>query len=995
MADRTITIDVTGRVTGLVSAMETGKRAVQDFGSRTQQFIEKNGADMERVGLAAGVMGAGILAGVAVAVKAWADFDSRMAQVRTLSGATSEEMAQLSQSALRMGEAIGLSANDVADAQIELVKAGVSVKDILGGALPGALALAASGQIAVGKATEIATIALTQFKLEGKDVPHVADLLAAGADKALGGVDELGMALKQGGQVAASFGLSIDDTVGTLAAFANAGLLGSDAGTSFKTMLLALASPSKKAADTMAELGINAYNTKGEFVGITGLAGQLQDKMKGLTVEQRNAALSTIFGTDAIRSASVLYKEGAAGIQEWIKNVNDQGFAAQQAAGKMDSLSGDWKKLQATISNTLIELGAGADGFLRPVIQAVTDLVRGFRDLPDWAKSGGLALAAVSGSALLVGGALLAVVPRLAETIGAFKNLSTAAPGVAGALGTVTKAAAAAGVAFVALQLAGNAIPKKEEIGASETTAALIELAKSAGTGASALDNVSTRLDGLGQANTSVWGGIKTTGDAVKWLADEAKLGGSAVSDFFSGLVGSSSAATQLRDNFKGIGESLSGLVSSGQTEAAAQAFSKLSKVFEENGMSANDALKLMPGYEESLRSLANQAGYTNISQDELVQLASGKVPEAMAKAQAATEKAGTAQEIAAKQTDDMKKALDDMGISAQGTITDLANFASALGKAGLLNVSAREATASYHQAIRDFDETLKSVTMSAGGLSGALLANGSDLDLTTEKGLKLNAAFVKVRTEGMSKLEADAKAGVGQPELQQGLNDTYNQLIKAANGMGITGTAAVDLARKVLGVPPGISIDTWMSQAAAQQADILAGKVNSVPRDIMIRAVADIAQAQSALDALARKAQDTKVQIGQTGGSITYGGRDPGYASGGPIEGPGPKGVDSLRIMAAPGEHMLTAQDVDLMGGQDAVTAFRKSLRQGTVQKGVAPVVNVSNPGVQMPSSLVVRIGERDFTAYVQDVSAPVATAAASSAIRSANDYAGRRGSR
>jgi TP901 family phage tail tape measure protein len=221
-------------------------------------------------------------------------------------------------------EGHAFSATEAAGAIENLAKAGVSTKDILGGGLKGALNLAAAGQLAVGDAAEIAATAMTQFGLSGKEVPHIADLLAAAAGKAQGEVSDVAMALKQGGLVASQFGLSIEETTGTLAAFASAGLIGSDAGTSFKTMLLALANPSAKAASTLSDLGIAAYDTKGNFVGIAPLAEQLKDKLSKLTPAQRDAALATIFGSDAIRAANVLYQNGAKGITDWTSKVNDR-----------------------------------------------------------------------------------------------------------------------------------------------------------------------------------------------------------------------------------------------------------------------------------------------------------------------------------------------------------------------------------------------------------------------------------------------------------------------------------------------------------------------------------------------------------------------------------------------------------------------------------------------------------------------------------------------
>jgi len=117
-----------------------------------------------------------------------------------------------------------------------LLKAGVSVKDVLSGGLSGSLDLAAAGGLDLAIAAETAASAMTQFKLSGDQVPRIADALAAGAGKAQGDVSDLAQALGQSGLVASQFGLSLEDTVGGLSAFASAGLMGSDAGTSMKTM---------------------------------------------------------------------------------------------------------------------------------------------------------------------------------------------------------------------------------------------------------------------------------------------------------------------------------------------------------------------------------------------------------------------------------------------------------------------------------------------------------------------------------------------------------------------------------------------------------------------------------------------------------------------------------------------------------------------------------------------------------------------------------------
>jgi TP901 family phage tail tape measure protein len=150
----------------------------------------------------AGVMGLGLAAGFGYAVKAAADFDKQMSAVSAATHANTQDMAALRAAALQAGKDTAYSATEAAQGITELSKAGVSTADVLGGGLKGALSLAAAGQMDVGEAAETAASAMTQFKLSGNQVPHVADLLAAAAGKAQGSVHDMGMALNQAGLVA-------------------------------------------------------------------------------------------------------------------------------------------------------------------------------------------------------------------------------------------------------------------------------------------------------------------------------------------------------------------------------------------------------------------------------------------------------------------------------------------------------------------------------------------------------------------------------------------------------------------------------------------------------------------------------------------------------------------------------------------------------------------------------------------------------------------------
>jgi TP901 family phage tail tape measure protein len=418
VADRTVSVRLQAEVAGYIAQMRAAGRATTNLAGQTTTSARQMGRatdDMashgkkagrswrdtaDEVGLlpprlagvATGVGAVGVAVGAAVAK--FADFDQAMSNVEAATHESAEGMAALREAALEAGADTAYSASEAAGAIENLAKAGVATEDIIGGGLAGALDLAAAGSMDVADAAETAATAMVQFNLEGDDMTHVADLLAAAAGKAQGDVTDMAYALKQSGLVAAQMGLSIEETTGALAAFASAGLIGSDAGTSLRTMLLRLANPAGEAADLMSQLGINAYDAQGQFVGMQDLAGQLQAKLGGLTQAQRDAALATIFGSDAIRAANVLFTQGADGIADWTRKVDDAGYAAETAATRMDNLKGDVEKLMGSIDTLAVEGGSSLNEFLRALVQT-TDAAIGA--LSEWDEAADEAMESATG----------------------------------------------------------------------------------------------------------------------------------------------------------------------------------------------------------------------------------------------------------------------------------------------------------------------------------------------------------------------------------------------------------------------------------------------------------------------------------------------------------------------------------------------------------------------------------------------------------------------
>lgn len=340
------------------AADRTGSRIGKAFGGAAR--VAKYGA----AGISAAVVGIG-----ASAVKTEADFSQQMNLIGAATGAGAAELGKLRDLAKEMGAQTSFSANEAAGAMLELSKAGLTPATIQAGALEGTLTLAAAGGTDLATAATVASNALNTFGLRGKDMASVAAALAGGANASSASVESLAFGLSQVGPGAKNAGLSLQETVGVLSAFDAAGIKGSDAGTSLKTMLTRLVPSTDKARDAMRELGLDFTNADGSFQSIEQVAGQLQKKMGDLSAEQRTQALATIFGSDATRAASVLIDEGSKGVRKYIKATKDQGAAQGLAKARMAGTTGALERLSGAAETSKLVIGEA----LAPVVVRVAD----------------------------------------------------------------------------------------------------------------------------------------------------------------------------------------------------------------------------------------------------------------------------------------------------------------------------------------------------------------------------------------------------------------------------------------------------------------------------------------------------------------------------------------------------------------------------------------------------------------------------------------------
>lgn len=379
----------------------------------------------------------GALTGVGVASTVMANnFNDAMSQAAGALDKPMSEMEDLRQLAIQTGQDTVFSATDAGNAITELAKGGLTEADIKAGALKTTMDLAASSGMDLGEAANVVVQAMGAFGLSANESAEAANALAGAAAASSTDVEPLTQALAQCSAGAKNAGWSIQETTAVLARFADAGIEGSDAGTSLKTMLQRLAAPTDSAATMIEQLGIQTRDSNGDLLGASEIAEELQNKLGGLDSASRDAALSTIFGSDAMRAATVMMDSGTEGIQKYINAANDQEAAQRLANSQMSDGSRAIEELKGSLETAAIQIGDTLAPIVQKVAELITALVNKFSALPEGVQQ-----------VIVVVGILVAALGPLLMVIG---QISLGISAVAGALSKLS------GIGGVATKLVGG-----------------------------------------------------------------------------------------------------------------------------------------------------------------------------------------------------------------------------------------------------------------------------------------------------------------------------------------------------------------------------------------------------------------------------------------------------------------------------------------------------------------------------------------------------------
>lgn len=314
-------------------------------------------------------------AGIADTVQTYADFEAAMSEVKAISGATSEEFAQLTEKANQMGAVTKFTASESAEAFKYMAQAGWDAKEMMDG-IEGLMSLAAASGEDLGTTSDIVTDALTAFGMSAKESGRFADVMAMAANATNTDVAKMGDTFKYVAPVAGALGYSIEDTAVAIGLMANNGIKASQAGTSLRSLLTNLTHPVGQAEDAINDLGISITNADGSVKPLSQTLQELRSKFSALSEAERAQYAAMLAGQEGMSGLLAIVNASDQDFADLTEQINNSSGAAQEMADiMMDNLAGKFELFTGALDSMKMSLGEKFKPYLMEALDWLTDKV--------------------------------------------------------------------------------------------------------------------------------------------------------------------------------------------------------------------------------------------------------------------------------------------------------------------------------------------------------------------------------------------------------------------------------------------------------------------------------------------------------------------------------------------------------------------------------------------------------------------------------------------
>lgn len=822
---RTVRLELTANVSGLLNGLRTGGRAVSNFANDVNSFQQRNRQALDDIGSTAGRAGAAAAAGLGLVAKAAIDWESAFTGVQKTVDATDAQYAELEQGLRSLAKTLPSTHTEIAGVAEAAGQLGVARADIVGFTKTMIDLGETTNLTAEDAATQIAQISNVMGTMEREGSEGVsrfgAALVALGNDGASTEREILAMAQRIAG-AGATLGASESDVLALSNTLASMGVNAELGGGVTTRVLLKMRTAVDEGGKSLDSFGRIAGLTADDFAtkfreapmealdlvakGISRVndeGGNVTATLKEMGIkgtEETQVMLALAAAGDLLSDSLML------GNEAWDENAALLAEAEKRYGTTEAKISIAWNK----IKDASIDAGAS----ILPVVANLTDAVGGladwFGDLPEPMQTFLTALGGI-GAAAGLGIAGLTIVAKqlgsLHESFGAIYGSGGRAQDAIKGVGKALTGITIVGAGLIAGKAAIEGINEAARSGRPDLEEYFNILATGGDLGGFIKDNQLKSLNTIGSPIND----IEQFKNSIEWLKGLDQIENPLLKWSTQNLTLFSrnevNNALDLAESMKAVGRAFE----MGEIDKGTKSLSDMASQMQLTDQQVADLINSVPELKSALMQLATDQGINIDPNNELglVDLALGRI--------------GSSAPGAASGIEEAKQKLADMGVAADGTVTELDKLLESMLalSTGTLNTRAAE---------RQFQESIRGVTES-------IKENGKSLDETTAKGSANQAALDQVATSGLSVAAALAQAkdsqgnfANSQADVEKSLKATYDATMESA--MAFTGNKekAKELTRELLGIPEGVSVKTWMDTFARDTAQETTKSVAEIP---------------------------------------------------------------------------------------------------------------------------------------------------------------------
>lgn len=313
--------------------------------------------------------------GIATMVETGIEYEATMSKVQAITNSTGAEMQQMSELAMELGAKTSKSATESAEAMTYMGMAGWNTQEILSG-LPGVINLSIASGEDLARTSDIVTDNLTAFGMSAEDASYYADVLSYSASNANVTVDSLGESLKYVAPVATGAGVAMEETVAMVSLLGDAGIKGSQAGTTLRSVILNLTGANEKATAKLKELGVAIYDESGKMRSMSDIIGDLSEKLVDANGNVDTTTANLLVGKTAISGFTALLQAGGERLGSFTDALEtSNGTADRMASTMQNNVKGALEELGGAFESIGLKIYDKIDTPLKDAINGFTNFI--------------------------------------------------------------------------------------------------------------------------------------------------------------------------------------------------------------------------------------------------------------------------------------------------------------------------------------------------------------------------------------------------------------------------------------------------------------------------------------------------------------------------------------------------------------------------------------------------------------------------------------------